>query len=88
MISYLAIGCKFKSVSEARESSCWRARRTRARLICETKPKIRLRPPLLQLSWFLGLLGLFGPLTLAETDVRAAAVLIDEFERSLSLFSA
>jgi hypothetical protein len=26
------------------------------------------------------LLGLFGPLTLAQTDARAAAVLVDEFD--------
>jgi hypothetical protein len=26
------------------------------------------------------LLGLFGPLTLAEADTRAAAVLVDEFD--------
>jgi len=33
-----------------------------------------------QLSWFLGLIGLFGPLTLAKADTRAAAVLVDEFD--------
>jgi hypothetical protein len=30
-------------------------------------------------SWFF-LLGLFGPLTLAQADTQAAAVLVDEFE--------
>ena len=112
MISYLAVGCNFKSVSEARESSCWRARRTRARLICETKPKkygskaaggvveesdpspfegcldmhqshvgiAPQLPPVLSSAGSLGLLGLFGPLTLAEADTWAATVLVDEFD--------
>jgi hypothetical protein len=37
--------------------------------------------------WLFWLLGLFGPLTLAETDTRAAAVLVDEFDAGGALKS-